>query len=95
MNHEDAASSVCAEAIGKDPSATGTLVDALRDIGRPVDASRLLESAGSLMAGRAVEVIAGLRAAGQSSAPWPARRGRPAFLAATAERTVSDVGAVL
>lgn len=66
MNLEEAALSVCAEAAAKDPSAAGALVDALRDIGRPVDAYRLLESLGSRTVEHAAEVIAGLRSAGRS-----------------------------
>jgi len=62
MNHQQAALSICAEAAAQDPSATGALADALRDIGRPVDAYRLLDSLGKGAAGTAAEVIAGLRA---------------------------------
>lgn len=66
MNYQQAALSVCAEAAARDPSATGALAGALRDIGRPVDACRLLESLGKGAAGTAAEVIAGLRATGRS-----------------------------
>jgi hypothetical protein len=66
MNHDEAALTVCAEAVARDPAAMGALVDALRDSGRPVDAYRLLESSGTRTAGHAAEVIAGLRAAGRS-----------------------------
>lgn len=66
MNLQQAALSVCAEAAAKDPAATGALADALRDIGRPVDAYRLLESLGARTAGLAADVIAGLRAADRS-----------------------------
>jgi hypothetical protein len=66
MNQQEAALSVCAEAAAKDPSVTGALADALRDIGRPVDAHRLLESFETRTVGQAAEVIAHLRAAGRS-----------------------------
>jgi len=66
MNYQQAALSLCAEAAAQDPSATGALAGALRDIGRPVDAYRLLESLGKGPAGMAAEVIAGLRATGRS-----------------------------
>lgn len=66
MNHAEAALSICAEAAAKDPSATGALADALRDMGRPVDAHRLLESLATRTTGLAADVIAGLRVAGRS-----------------------------
>jgi hypothetical protein len=66
MNQEKAALSVCTEAAANDPAETGVLLDALRDIGRPVDAFRLLDDLGTRPAGRAAEVIAGLRAAGRA-----------------------------
>ena len=66
MNQEKAALSVCTEAAANDPAETGVLLDALRDIGRPVDAFRLLEDLGTRPAGRVAEVIAGLRAAGRA-----------------------------
>jgi hypothetical protein len=66
MGHQEAALSVCAEAADKDPAAAGPLADALRDMGRPVDAYRLLESLGTRTVGQAGEVIAGLRAASRS-----------------------------
>ncbi len=66
MNQQEAALSVCAEAAVDDPAATGALADALRDIGRPVDAYRLLEDLGTREVGNSAEVIGGLRAAGRS-----------------------------
>jgi serine/threonine protein kinase len=66
MNQQEAALSVCAEAAAKDPAATGAFADALRDMGRPVDAYRLLESLGTRTVRHAAEVIASLRAAGRS-----------------------------
>jgi hypothetical protein len=66
MNQEKAALSVCTEAAANDPAETGVLLDALRDIGRPVDAFRLLDDLGTRPAGRAAEVIAGLRATGRA-----------------------------
>lgn len=66
MNQEKAALSVCTEVAANDPAQTGVLVDALRDIGRPVDAFRLLNDLGTRPAGRAADVIAGLRAAGRA-----------------------------
>ncbi|HET7014192.1 MAG TPA: serine/threonine-protein kinase [Streptosporangiaceae bacterium] len=61
LSQEKAALSVCAEAAAKDPSSTGVLVDSLRDIGRPVDAFRLLDNLGAGSVELAAEVIAGLR----------------------------------
>ncbi len=66
MNQAEAAADVCSAAAAIDPSATAALADALRDIGRPVDAYRLLESLGTGTVGLAAEVIAGLRPAGRS-----------------------------
>lgn len=66
MNCQQAALSLCAEAAAQDPSATGALAGALRAIGRPADAYRLLESLGKGAVGMAAEVIAGLRATGRS-----------------------------
>lgn len=66
LDQEKAALSICAEAAATDPSATGVLVESLRDIGRPVDAYRLLDSLGTGTVELASEVIAGLRAGGGS-----------------------------
>jgi hypothetical protein len=77
LNCQQAALSLCAEAAAQDPSATGALAGALRDIGRPVDAYRLLESLGKGAVGTAAEVIAGLRA---TDRPEDADRVLQAFL---------------
>jgi len=66
LNQEDAALSVCAEAAAGNPAETGALIDALRDIGRPVDAYRLLESLGTRTVEPAAEVIASLRTASRA-----------------------------
>ncbi len=66
LSQEDAALSVCAEAAAGNPAATGALVDALRDVGRPVDAYRLLESLGTRTVEPAAAVIASLRAASRA-----------------------------
>ena len=66
MNQQKAALSACSETAARDPSATGALVDSLRDIGRPVDAYGLLDTIGTGSVAQAAQVIASLRAAGRA-----------------------------
>ena len=65
LDHNDAALHLCIQAAGRQSVATAlTLIDALRDSGRPIDANRLVESSRSWPTEKVAEFIAALERAG-------------------------------